>query len=77
MDAVLAMSFWEWTITVIAVAAYVTGVIWLLFDVLRRPDLSAGKKVLWVVAAFLFTFITLVVYLIFFRGGWDDPLKKD
>jgi len=76
MTAVLAVTFWEWALIVIGGALYVAGVIWLLIDVLRRPDFSGGKKALWVAAAFLFTFVALIVYLIFFRG-WDDPLKKD
>jgi hypothetical protein len=76
MISVLGMTFWGWALTVVAVALYIAGVIWLLIDVLRRPDFSGGKKALWVAAAFFFSLAALVVYLIFFRG-WDDPLKRD
>ena len=51
-------------ITVIAVCAVI---VWLIVDVLRRPDLSAGARAAWIIAAFLFTFITLAAYVLFAR----------
>ena len=50
-----------------AVLVVAAAVVWLIVDVLRRPDLSAGKKALWIVLAFPFTIITLLAYLIFGR----------
>lgn len=76
MANVTAAAVWQWLVLVVAVAVYVTGLIWMLIDVLRRPDFSTGRKVLWVAAATVFSLVALVVYVAAFRG-WDDPLQRD
>jgi type VI protein secretion system component VasK len=51
----------------IAVFVVFAVIVWLIVDVLRRTDLSAGAKAAWIIAAFLFTFITLAAYVLFGR----------
>ena len=51
----------------VAVIAVAAAIIWLIYDLLRRPDMSAGTKVVWMVLSVLFSIITLIVYVLFFR----------
>ncbi|HEU4527558.1 MAG TPA: hypothetical protein VFT80_06500 [Actinomycetota bacterium] len=55
--------FWIF-VAVIAVAA---AIIWLIYDLLQRSDMSAGVRIVWMVLAVLFSIVTLVVYVLFFR----------
>jgi hypothetical protein len=52
----------------VLVIAVFAAIVWLILDVMRRTDMSTGTKALWIVMAFLFSLITLVVYVFFFRS---------
>ena len=43
------------------------AIIWLIYDILQRRDMSIGVKVLWMVLSILFSIVTLIVYVLFFR----------
>lgn len=49
----------------IALAAW----IWLIVNVIRRPDLSGGAKAAWIIVALIFPLLTVIVYLIVGRAG--------
>ncbi len=49
----------------IALAAW----IWLIVNVIRRPDLSGGAKAAWIIFALIFPLLTVIVYLIVGRAG--------
>jgi hypothetical protein len=51
----------------LAVIAVAAATIWLIFDLLSRSDMSIGTKAVWMVLAVLFSIITLIVYVLFFR----------
>jgi hypothetical protein len=51
----------------VAVLAVYAAVVWLIFDVLRRQDFSAGMKALWIILAFFFSIGALIVYLLVVR----------
>lgn len=50
-----------------AVIVAAVAVVWLIYDLLRRADMSVGIKVVWMVLAVVFSVATLIVYLLFFR----------
>lgn len=51
----------------LAVIVVAAAIMWLIYDVLQRPDMSIGMKVLWMILSILFSIITLFVYVLFFR----------
>ena len=51
----------------VAVLAVCAAIIWLIVDVLGRPDFSGGMKALWMVLAVLFSIGTLIVYVLIVR----------
>lgn len=55
----------------VAVFAVFAAIVWLIHDVITRQDLSVGMKALWIVLAFLFSIVTLIVYVLFVRK--KDP----
>ncbi len=50
------------TITIFVIAFY-AGVIWMVVDVIRRKDIGAGVKVLWIFAGLLFSLAAVLLYL--------------
>lgn len=42
-------------------------IMWLIYDILNQPHLRPGMKVLWIVLAFFFSILTLIVYVPFVR----------
>jgi hypothetical protein len=66
MPALLAVTGPE--IVVIALAALVfAGVLWVVFDILTRPDFTGFQKILWTVVAIVFNVATLIVYVFWVR----------
>jgi hypothetical protein len=66
MPALLAVTGPE--IVVIALAALVfAGVLWVVFDILTRPDFTGFQKILWTVFAIVFNVATLIVYVFWVR----------
>jgi hypothetical protein len=63
---VLALTFGE-SILVAAVLAVYAAVIWMIVDVLQRPDFSGVEKVAWIIAAIVFSIATLIVYVAWVR----------
>jgi len=51
----------------LAVIVVAAAIIWLIYDILQRRDMSIGMKVLWMVLSILFSIVTLIVYVLFFR----------
>ena len=67
MTEVLAfLTFGESLLVALALAVY-AAVIWMIVDILRRPDFSGLEKVLWIIAAVVFSLATLVVYVLWVR----------
>ena len=62
MDSFLAMTVAQLTITIFVIGMYV-GVIWMVFDVIRRADLGAGVKILWIFAGLIFSIFAVLLYL--------------
>ena len=66
MPALLAVNGLE--IVAIALAALVfAGVLWMIFDILTRPDFTGFQKILWTVFALVFNVATLIVYVFWVR----------
>jgi hypothetical protein len=63
---VLALTFGESILVVIVLAVY-AAVIWMILDILRRPDLSGVEKVLWSIFGLVFSIATLIVYVVWVR----------
>jgi hypothetical protein len=63
---VLALTFGESILVVIVFAVY-AAVIWMILDILRRPDLSGVEKVLWSIFGLVFSIATLIVYVVWVR----------
>lgn len=51
----------------LAVIVVAAAIVWLIYDVLQRSDMSVGTKVVWMILAVLFSIVTLIVYVVFFR----------
>ena len=51
----------------VAVFAVYAAVIWMIVDVLRRPDFSGGMKALWIILAVLFSIGILIIYVLVVR----------
>ncbi len=66
MSEVLALTFGESILVVIVLAVY-AAVIWMILDILRRPDLSGVEKVLWSIFGLVFSIATLIVYVVWVR----------
>ena len=66
MTGVLALTFAE-SLAVAVVLAVYAAVIWMIFDILVRPDFSGVEKVLWIIAALVFSIATLLVYVVWVR----------
>jgi len=62
VDNLLAMTGAQLTITILVIAFYAAS-IWMLVDVLRRNDLGAGAKVLWIFAGLLFSLVAVLLYV--------------
>ena len=66
MPALLATNGLE--ILAIALAALVfAGVLWMIFDILTRPDFTGFQKILWIIFALVFNVATLIVYFFWVR----------
>jgi hypothetical protein len=63
MDNLLAMTGGQLTITVFVIAFY-AAVIWMVVDVVRRTDIGAGAKVLWIFAGLLFSLVAVLLYVL-------------
>lgn len=67
MTAVLALTWFGESILVAVVLAVYAAVIWMIVDILRRPDFSGVEKVLWSIAGIVFSIATLLVYVLWVR----------
>ena len=65
-EALAFLTFGESLLVALALAVY-AAVIWMIVDILRRPDFSGLEKVLWVIAAVVFSIATLLVYFFWVR----------
>jgi drug/metabolite transporter (DMT)-like permease len=63
---VLALTFGESMLLAVVLAVY-AAVIWMIFDIVTRPDFSGVEKVLWIIAALVFSIATLLVYVLWVR----------
>ena len=66
MTGVLALTFGESLLLAVVLAVY-AAVIWMIFDILVRSDFSGVEKVLWIIAALVFSIATLLVYVLWVR----------
>ena len=66
MKDVLALTFGESILVVIVLAVY-AAVLWMIVDILRRPDFSGVEKVLWSIFGLVFSIATLFVYVVWVR----------
>jgi hypothetical protein len=64
---VVALTWFGESILVAVVLAVYAAVIWMIVDILRRPDLSGVEKVLWIIAGLVFSIATLLVYVLWVR----------
>ena len=60
---VLAWSFGESLLVALVLAVY-AAVIWMIVEILQRPDSSGVAKVLWTISAIVFSVATLIVYFL-------------
>ena len=67
MTDVLALTWFGESILVAVVLAVYAAVIWMILDILRRPDFSGVEKVLWSIAGIVFSIATLLVYVLWVR----------
>lgn len=67
MIEVLALTWFGESILVAVVLAVYAAVIWMIVDILRRPDFSGVEKVLWSIAGIVFNIATLLVYVLWVR----------
>ena len=67
MTDVLALTWFGESILVAVVLAVYAAVIWMIVDILRRPDFSGLEKVLWSIAGIVFSIATLLVYVLWVR----------
>jgi uncharacterized membrane protein len=67
VTAVLALTWFGESILVAVVLAVYAAVIWMIFDILVRRDFSGVEKVLWIIAAIVFSIATLIVYVVWVR----------
>ena len=67
MSDVVALTWFGESILVAVVLAVYAAVIWMIFDILRRPDFSGIEKVLWIIAGLVFSIATLLVYVLWVR----------
>ena len=67
MSDVLALTWFGESILVAVVLAVYAAVIWMIVDILRRPDFSGVEKVLWIIAGIVFSIATLLVYVLWVR----------
>jgi len=63
VDNLLAMTGAQLTITIFVIAFY-ASVIWMVVDVIRRTDLGAGAKVVWILAGLFFSLAAVLFYLL-------------
>ena len=66
MNDVLALTFGESILVVIVLAVY-AAVLWMIVDILRRPDFSGVEKVMWSIFGLVFSIATLIVYVVWVR----------
>ena len=64
MSDVVALTWFGESILVAVVLAVYAAVIWMIVDILRRPDFSGVEKVLWIIAGIVFSIATLLVYVL-------------
>ncbi len=67
MTDVLALTWFGESILVAVVLAVYAAVLWMIVDILRRPDFSGVEKVLWSIAGIVFSIATLLVYVLWVR----------
>ena len=67
MSDVVALTWFGESILVAVVLAVYAAVIWMIVDILRRPDFSGIEKVLWIIAGIVFSIATLLVYVLWVR----------
>ena len=67
MSDVVALTWFGESILVAVVLAVYAAVIWMIVDILRRPDFSGIEKVLWSIAGIVFSIATLLVYVLWVR----------
>ena len=67
MSDVVALTWFGESILVAVVLAVYAAVIWMILDILRRPDFSGIEKVLWSIAGIVFSIATLLVYVLWVR----------
>ena len=67
MSDVVALTWFGESIVVAVVLAVYAAVIWMIVDILRRPDFSGIEKVLWSIAGIVFSIATLLVYVLWVR----------
>lgn len=67
MSDVVALTWFGESIVVAVVLAVYAAVLWMIFDILRRPDFSGIEKVLWIIAGLVFSIATLLVYVLWVR----------
>ena len=65
-DVLAFLTFGESLLVALALAVY-AAVIWMIVDILQRPDFSGMAKVLWVIVALVFSIATLLVYVLWVR----------
>jgi hypothetical protein len=65
-DVLAFLTFGESLLVALALAVY-AAVIWMIVDILRRPDFSGLEKVPWVIAGLVFSIATLIVYFLWVK----------
>ena len=66
MTDVLALTFGESIVVAVVLAVY-AAVAWMIFEIIVRRDFSGVEKVLWIIAALVFSVATLLVYVVWVR----------
>ena len=66
MPALLAANGLEIVAIALAVLVF-AGVLWMIFDIITRPDFTGFQKILWIVFGLVFSVATLIVYVFWVR----------
>ncbi len=66
MGGVLGMSDGTWLVAALVVALYLL-VIWMLLEIIFRPDFSGGMKIAWIFVALLFAPVAVPIWFLWVR----------
>ncbi len=64
----------EWLVLVVATVPLIVAAIFAIIEVFRRPDLTAGRRVMWLVVILVFNVFGLAAYWLARLGREPPPI---